>query len=95
MPTATDTPTSPTMPDAEAASERIRELNEQALEFGRKIGIQVLEASEANLKTIADYQEKVADSVHVEWIATAARAQANLTRELANLYGTTGRELLN
>ncbi len=39
-------------------------------------------------------QDKLADQAQVEWIASAARAQANLTREVSKVYANTGRELL-
>lgn len=87
-------PTQTPPKETEAAAERIRELNEQVLDFGKKAGLQFLEAYETNMKTFADYQDKVADAAHVEWIATAARAQANFTREITRVYGATTRDLL-
>ena len=80
--------------ETEAAAERIRELNEQILEFGRKAGIQFLDAYESTLKTFADYQDKVADQSQVEWVASIARAQANFTREVARVYTSSARDLL-
>jgi hypothetical protein len=92
--TATATKTAAATKEAEAAAERIRELNEQVLDFGKKTGFQFLEAFETNMKTFADYQDKVADAAQVEWVATAARAQANFTREITRVYSTTTRDLL-
>ena len=80
--------------DAEAAVERIRELNEQILDFGKTAGISFLEAYETNLKSFADYQDKVADSSQVEWVSSIARAQANFTREVSAAYAASARELL-
>jgi len=80
--------------DAEAAVERIRELNEQILDFGKKAGVQFLEAYEANLKSFAEYQDKLADSSQVEWVSSIARAQANFTREISAAYAASARELL-
>jgi hypothetical protein len=80
--------------DAEAAVERIRELNEQILDFGRKAGVQFLEAYEANLKSFAEYQDKLADSSQIEWFASIARAQANFTREVSAAYAASAREIL-
>ncbi len=80
--------------DTEAAAERIRELNEQVLEFGRKAGLNFLEAYESTLRTFADYQDRVADSSQVEWVSSIARAQANFTREVTRLYTSTARDLL-
>jgi hypothetical protein len=80
--------------EAETATARVRELNEQVLDLGKKAGLQLLEAYETNVKTFADYQDKFADTAQVEWVATAARAQATFTRELTRVYGTTTRDLL-
>ena len=79
---------------AEATADRIRDLNEQVLGFGRNAGVSFLDAYEKSVKTFADYQDKVADAAHVEWVATAARAQANFTREITRVYSTTTRDLL-
>ena len=83
-----------TTKDIDAAAERIRELNEQILDFGRKAGVQFLDAYESTLKTFADYQDKVADQSQVEWVASIARAQANFTREVSAAYAESARELL-
>jgi hypothetical protein len=91
MATATQTKASK---ETEAAAERIRELNEQILEFGRKAGVQFLDAYESTLKTFADYQDKVADQSQVEWVASIARAQANFTREVTRVYTSSARDLL-
>jgi len=80
--------------EAEATAERLRDLNEQLLELGRKAGVSLLDAYESTAKTVADYQDKLADQAQVEWIASAARAQANLTREVSKVYANIGRELL-
>jgi hypothetical protein len=80
--------------EAEATAERLRDLNEQVLELGRKAGVSLLDGYESTAKTVADYQDKLADQAKVEWIASAARAQANFTREVSKVYANTGRELL-
>ena len=80
--------------EAEAAADRIRELNEQVLEFGRDAGVSFLDAYEKTLKTFADYQDKVGDTSQVEWVATVAHAQAKFTREVSKAYTTSARELL-
>ena len=86
--------TNQTTEQAEQAAERIRELNEQILEWGRKAGLNFLEAYESTLRTFADYQDRVADSSQVEWISSIARAQANFTREVTRAYTATARDLL-
>ena len=83
-----------TAQQAEAAAERIRELNERVLEFGKKAGVQFLEAYESNMKTFADYGDKFADSAQAEWVGTAIRTQTDLTRELTKLYSSAMRDLI-
>ena len=80
--------------DIDQATTRIRDLNEQILEFGRNAGSGFLEVYEQNLQTFADYQDKVADQTKVDWIASIARAQANFTREISRVYTSTARDLL-
>jgi hypothetical protein len=78
----------------EATTERIRDLNERILDAGKKAGSAYLDAYEKTLESIADYQESVAKQTDVEWVSTIVDAQARFTRELTNLYVSTGRELL-
>ena len=80
--------------EAEATADRIRDLNEQVLEFGRDAGVSFLDAYEKSVKTFADYQDKVGDTSQVDWLATVAHAQANFTREVSKAYATSARELL-
>jgi hypothetical protein len=80
--------------ETEAAAERIRELNEQILDFGRKAGVQFLDAYESTLKSFAEYQDKIADQSQIEWISSIARAQANFTREVTRVYTSSARDLL-
>ena len=91
---ATERSTKDAAPKAERATERLTEVNEQVLDFGRKAGFGAVEAVETTWSTVADYQDKVADSTKIDWIADAARAQANLTREVTRLYSSTARDLL-
>jgi hypothetical protein len=78
----------------EATTERIRDLNERILDAGKKAGSVYLDAYETTLESIADYQDSVAKQTDVEWVSTIVDAQARFTRELTNLYVSTGRELL-
>ena len=78
----------------EAATERIRELNERILESSKKAGKVYLDIYEKTLNSIADYQEKVGEQSQVEWITTIANAQARFTRDLAGAYSAATRSLL-
>lgn len=80
--------------NAEATTERIRDLNERIVEAARKAGGAYLDAYEKALESMAAYQEQVARSTDVDWVSTIVEAQAKFTRELTKLYVSTGRELL-
>jgi hypothetical protein len=77
---------------AEAAAERIRDLNEQILERIKSGGESALEAYERTLKTVADYQE-AAGQRGADWVTGLAQAQAQFTRELASASPAAARAL--
>jgi hypothetical protein len=91
---ATRSTTAPGTEAVEETVERIRDLNEQILEAGKKAGGAYLSAYEKALQSIADYQEQVAKQTDVEWISTVVDAQARFTRELTKVVVSTGREFL-
>jgi Phasin protein len=79
---------------AEAATERVRDLNERIVEASRKAGGAYLYAYEKALESMAAYMEQAAKATDVEWVSTVVEAQARFTRELTKMYVSTGRELL-
>jgi hypothetical protein len=91
MATATSTKTAN---QADAAANSFRDVNEQILDFGRKTSATVLDAYESTLKTVADYQDKLAETSQVGWVSNLAHAQAELTRGVAKVYASTARGLI-
>jgi hypothetical protein len=83
-----------TASQADAAAESLRDVNEQILDFSRKTSATLLDAYETTLKTVADYQDKVAETSQVEWVSNLAHAQAELTRGVAKVYASTARGLI-
>jgi hypothetical protein len=79
---------------ADAATESLRDVNEQIIDFGRKTTATVLDAYETTLNSVADYQDKVAETSQVDWISNLAHAQADLTRGVAKVYASTARGLI-
>jgi hypothetical protein len=79
---------------ADAAADRIRDLNERIIESGKKAGSTYLDIYEKTLNSIADYQEKVGEQSQVDWVSTIANAQASFTRDLAGAYSSAARSLL-
>ena len=60
----------------------------------KKSGRAYLDAYEANLKAIAQYQAKLASASEVEWVSTLLNAQADFTREIARAAAAQSREFL-
>ena len=79
---------------AEEAAERLRALNERIIDNGKKSGRAYLQAYEANLKAIADYQAKLAGASEFDWVSTLLNAQADFTREIARAAAAQSREFL-
>ena len=86
--------TSGTGIDLEAATERIRELNERILEASKKAGTTYVDAYEKTLKTIADFQERVGEASPVEWVTTMTNTQADMIRNFAEAYAGAARKAL-
>jgi hypothetical protein len=78
----------------EEAAERLRELNERIIDASKKSGRAYLTAYEANLKSLAEYQGKLAGSSEVDWVSALLNAQADFTREMARATAAQGQELL-
>ena len=81
--------------NVDAAAERIRDLNERIIDGSKKAGNVYLDSYEKTLKSIADFQDNVAEHSQVEWFSNALTAQADFTRDMAKLYTSAGRELIN
>jgi hypothetical protein len=86
--------TSAQFPAATMTPELLGQVNEQLLDANRAAAEMFLDMYETTLESIASYQEQAANQTNVDWIATAARAQATFTRELAKHQVSMGRELL-
>jgi hypothetical protein len=76
------------------AADSLRDVNDQLLDFSRKTSASILDAYETTLNSVADYQDKLADSAQVEWLGTIGHAQAELTRGVAKVYASTARGLI-
>lgn len=80
--------------DLEAATERIRELNERIVEASKQAGNTYVDAYEKTLKTIADLQERVGEASPADWVTTMTHAQADLLRNFAAAYANAARKAL-
>jgi hypothetical protein len=81
-------------PPMDAASEQIKDLNEQFLAASRKAGNLYLDSYENAVDRAIDLEVKLAGLSKQEWLKTVTEAQAELARELSATYATTVRTLL-
>jgi hypothetical protein len=80
--------------EPDTLSMRRDKFREQIRDAGREAAERYLDAYETTLEQIASYQEHAASQTDVDWIATACKAQATFTREMAKRQVSVGRELL-
>jgi hypothetical protein len=78
----------------EETADRIRDLNERVIEAGRKAGSTYLDAYERSLKSLAEYEEKLAEATPVEWLSTVLNAQADFVRDVTRATAQTAREYI-
>ena len=92
---ATQTKSSPVTESIDAATERVVELNEKALANGKKAGAAILDTYEKTVLSFTESYEKAAGTTKVDWIVSAAAAQADFTREVAKAYTSAARDLVS
>ena len=88
------TTTSPFDVDFEAATERIRGLNEKVLAAAKHTGNISLDTYEQTVNSLLDFSQKAADSTKVDWFSALAKSQASVITEVTNAYTKAARELL-
>jgi hypothetical protein len=80
--------------DFEAATERIRGLNEKVLAAAKQTGTMSIDAYEQTVNSVLDFSQKAADSTKVDWFSALAKSQASVITEVTNAYIKAARELL-
>ena len=79
---------------AEAATDRIRELNERLIESSKSAGLVALEAYEKSLQSLVDFEEKVASATQLEWVSALASTHAKFIQDVSASYTKAAREVL-
>ena len=74
----------PTLPDPQELFATFAERQQELLTAGRRATLDALQAYIEAAGVVADTQEKLAASSEIEWLGRLLRAQAALTRELAD-----------
>jgi hypothetical protein len=90
MPTQTQTASD----EFAQVNERVREYNDKTVDASKKLSGTLVDSYEKYVVTLADASQKAGAASNIEWVATAASAQAGITREMAKAYATAARELL-
>ena len=63
--------------DFEAATERIRGLNEKVLAAAKQTGTMSIDTYEQAVNSVLDFSQKAADSTKVDWVSALAKSQAS------------------
>ena len=79
----------------EEAADRIRALNERLIESSKAAGNTTLDAYEKALKSLVDFEEKVAGAIQLEWVSALAQTHAAFVRDVSAAYTRAARELLS
>jgi hypothetical protein len=99
MPTTTqskpDTSSSPfAIPSVEETTQRIRNLNERVIESTKTVGLVTLEAYEKSLKSLTEFEQKVAATTQLDWISAIANAHTSFVTDVSSSYTKAARDLL-
>lgn len=78
----------------EAATHRIRELNERILTSAKQAGQVSLDAYEKALESLVDFEQKAAGATQLDWVSAVANAHARFISEVSGAYVKASRELL-
>jgi hypothetical protein len=80
--------------DVEQVVQRIKDLNEKAIEASKQNGRQWLDSYEKILETFLKAQQQAAQGSQIEWVTTLANTNADFVREVSRAYLKTFREQL-
>ena len=80
--------------DFEAATERIRGLNEKVYNADKQTGAMSIDTYEQTVNSVLDFSPKAADSTKVDWVSAIAKAQASYITAVTNAYTKAARDLL-
>lgn len=82
------------MSSYEEAAGRVRELNERILESMKATGLTSLDAYEKALKSLVDFEQKVAGASQLEWVSALAATHATFVNDVSAAYTKAAREML-
>ncbi len=97
MAVTTATPTNPLAVDMgayEDAAKRIRDLNERLIVSSKAAGLTTLDAYEKALKSLVDFEQKVAGASQLDWVSALATTYTKFVQDVSAAYTKAARELL-
>jgi hypothetical protein len=96
MPTKPTDPTTAALDGAafEDGAKRIRELNERIIESSKSAGLTTLDAYEKALKSLVEFEQKVADASQLDWVSALASTYASFVQDVSTAYTKAARDLL-
>jgi predicted RNA-binding Zn ribbon-like protein len=98
MPTKATPPTTPMGVDPAAyedAAKRIRDLTERLIESSKAAGLTSLDAYEKALKSLVDFEHKVAGASQLDWVSALATTHATFVQDVSAAYTKAARDLLS
>ena len=78
----------------EAASDRIRELNERILTSAKQAGQVSLDAYEKALESLVDFEQKAAGATQLDWVTAVAHAHAQFINQVSGAFVKAARSRL-
>lgn len=79
----------------EEAATRVRELNERIIESSKSAGLTSLDAYEKALKSLVEFEQKVAGASQLEWVSALAATHAQFINDVSTAYTKAAREFLS
>jgi hypothetical protein len=77
------------------AATRIRDMNERLIESAKVAGLGTLDAYEKVLRSLLDFEQKLAGATQLDWVSALAQTHASIVRDLTVAYSKAARELFS
>jgi hypothetical protein len=79
----------------EDAVARVRALNERLIESSKAAGLTTLDSYEKALKSLVDFEQKIAGASQLEWVSALASTYATFVQDVSAAYTKAAREMLS
>jgi hypothetical protein len=79
----------------EETAKRIRDLNERLIDSSKAAGLTTLDSYEKALKSLLDFEQKVAGASQLDWVSAIASTYAMFVQDVSAAYTKAARDLLS